>query len=127
MDLTRHQRQERNDMRSRTVLLCSLGLNLLLTAGVLGLIRRQSASASVSAATNEGPAVSSEAWLLAAEAAAVEPAGAVANQPAVRFRWSQLESEDLRSYVGNLRAVHCPESVIRDLVFFDLERLYSSK
>lgn len=43
------------------------------------------------------------------------------------FRWSQVESPDYREYVANLRAVGCPEPVIRDMVCADLRQLYAAR
>lgn len=43
------------------------------------------------------------------------------------FRWSQVESPDYREYVANLRAVGCPEPVIRDIVCADLRQLYAAR
>ena len=40
------------------------------------------------------------------------------------FRWSMLESDDYRVYVANLRAVGCPERIVRDLIAAELEPLY---
>ncbi len=43
------------------------------------------------------------------------------------FRWGQVESPDYREYVANLRAVGCPEPVIRDIVCADLRQLYAAR
>jgi len=32
------------------------------------------------------------------------------------FDWRQVESEDYRTYLANLRAIGCPETTIRDIV-----------
>ena len=32
------------------------------------------------------------------------------------FHWSQVESADYREYIANLRAIGCPEQVVRDIV-----------
>jgi len=45
----------------------------------------------------------------------------------VPFRWSQVESSDFATYVANLRDVNCPEGVIQDLVFWELERVYEAR
>jgi hypothetical protein len=38
-----------------------------------------------------------------------------------------LESDDYRKYISNLRAVGCPEAVIRDIIVADLDDLYKRK
>ena len=43
------------------------------------------------------------------------------------FHWSTLESTNFEVYVANLRAVSCPESTVRDIVFGELEDLYTQK
>lgn len=105
----------------RGVLLCSAGLNLLLLAVVLGLAGNPRAKPSppltrtlVAAPARPVPA-----------AAPGQPGGSATNS--APFRWAQLEAEDFRIYVANLRAARCPERIIRDLVFHDLERLYAAR
>jgi hypothetical protein len=39
------------------------------------------------------------------------------------FHWSQLESEDYRTYIQRLRAIGCPEQTIRDIIIADVEKL----
>jgi len=43
------------------------------------------------------------------------------------FHWSSLESTNFEVYVANLRAVGCPESTVRDIVFGELADLYAQK
>jgi hypothetical protein len=43
------------------------------------------------------------------------------------FHWSQIESQDYRTYIANLRGIGCPEQTIRDLVKADLDSLYASR
>ena len=40
------------------------------------------------------------------------------------FHWGEIESDDYRQYIANLRAVGCPEETIRDLIAADLAALY---
>lgn len=49
------------------------------------------------------------------------PGATVAPAP---FHWSQIESDDYRQYIANLRAVGCPEATIRDLITTELGALY---
>ncbi len=58
----------------------------------------------------------------AAEAAAGAPA---TNAPP--FLWSQIESPDYRHYIANLRAVGCPEQVVRDLIMADLNQVFATR
>jgi hypothetical protein len=40
-----------------------------------------------------------------------------------RLQWSQLESEDYKTYIARLRSIGCPEQTIRDLIIADLDTL----
>lgn len=63
-------------------------------------------------------------------AKAVEPARAPAAvpEPAThKFDWRQVESEDYRRYIANLRAIGCPEETIRDIIVADVNKLYESR
>ena len=44
-----------------------------------------------------------------------------------KFDWRTLESEDYPTYMANLRAIHCPEKTIFDIVFADIEKLYTER
>src|SRR2546426_10293400 len=58
--------------------------------------------------------------LLATQPASL-PADKLSSAPSVRtniapsFLWSQIESADYRQYVANLRAIGCPEQIVRDI------------
>lgn len=43
------------------------------------------------------------------------------------FNWTQLESEDYRTYITRLRSIGCPEQTIRDIVIADLEKLMAAR
>jgi hypothetical protein len=42
------------------------------------------------------------------------------------FHWQQIESGDYRQYIANLRAIGCPERLIRDVILADVAELYYS-
>jgi LysM repeat protein len=100
-------------MRARTVLILSLAANLVLVF----------------------------AWLLSARKATqrTEAALALAGQnPSVQvktnvvirrqfFTWQEVESEDYRAYIKNLREIGCPEQTIRDIIIADVNALYARK
>jgi hypothetical protein len=46
------------------------------------------------------------------------------NEVTEPFHWSQLESQDYRVYVANLRGVGCPEATIRDIITADVSELF---
>jgi hypothetical protein len=39
------------------------------------------------------------------------------------FKWSQIESEDYKTYVARLRAIGVPEQTVRDILIADLDKL----
>lgn len=43
------------------------------------------------------------------------------------FSWRGIESSDYRQYIANLRAIGCPEDVIRDLITADVQKLYARR
>lgn len=43
------------------------------------------------------------------------------------FDWSQVESSDYRQYIANLRAIHCPENTLKDIIMTDVMRLYAQR
>jgi len=43
------------------------------------------------------------------------------------FDWNQVESDDYRAYIANLRAIKCPEETIRDLIFADVRKLFAAR
>jgi len=55
----------------------------------------------------------------------VSTAGGTVTRPV--FNWQQIESTDYREYVQNLRAIHCPEQTLRDIVSADVIQAYASK
>jgi hypothetical protein len=60
---------------------------------------------------------------------AAAPAPSVPAAPAGPggFHWAQVESEDYRQYIANLRTLDCPERLIRDLIVADLDALYEAR
>ena len=106
------------------LLVCaSLGLNAFLVAKLLQ--RRPSlpppAASAVARPVGKSPP----------RAAAATPASRSAAAPATSappaFLWSQIESTDYRQYIANLRAVGCPELIIRDTIMADLNQLFAPR
>lgn len=106
-------------MHSRTLLAVSLAANVVLGLAVVVLAPRRLAAPRPPA----GRAVAS------APRAAPPPARppAAAPAPSRPFHWAQIESEDYRQYMANLRALECPERLIRDLIVADLDALYETR
>jgi hypothetical protein len=46
---------------------------------------------------------------------------------AARFDWRQVESEDYKQYIVNLRAIGCPEKTIREIILADVNDLFATR
>ena len=46
---------------------------------------------------------------------------------ALAFHWRDIESTDYRQYIANLRAVGCPEAIIRDIITADVNQLFAAR
>lgn len=111
-------------MRSRVPCFLSLGLNVVLAVAVMGVwwSRKQRERA-------EPPSRAVEATQLSASTPTRRPETLPATYLPARnaFHWSQIESDDYRQYIANLRGVGCPERLIRDLVVADLHQVYERR
>lgn len=43
------------------------------------------------------------------------------------FTWQQVESEEYKNYIANLRGIGCPEQTIRDVIIADVNKLYAAR
>ncbi len=103
-------------MRARLILLLSMGFNIVLVVMLLRLaqdLRRELPSAVVS--TNF-----SRASLLRP----TQPSVVVRRQ---FFSWTEVESEDFKAYIKNLRAIGCPSETIRDLIVAEVAELFAKR
>jgi hypothetical protein len=51
----------------------------------------------------------------------------VPGAPAEKIDWRNIESEDYRKYIANLKTIGCPEETIRDLIIGDLNKLFAPR
>lgn len=107
------------------VVCASLALNVILAMQLLH--RKPSLPAQPASATSlQGktePRIARAIVAPDSNAATVSPA-ADAPPP---FLWSEVESADYRQYIANLRAVGCPESIIRDIIMADLNQVFATR
>src|SRR5688500_9606309 len=101
-------------MRVRALLWFSLGINLLL-AGMVVLLSRDWEDQSRVAnfylqAKNGSPQIKTNVVLRRQF-----------------FSWSEVESPDYPTYIGNLRRIGMPEKTIRDIVVADVNELYAER
>lgn len=108
-------------MNSRNLLALSLAANVALGLAV-AVVAPQRLAAPQPPAGPRPPGVTRP-----APAPKHAPAPAAAPAGPRQFHWAQIESEDYRQYMANLRALECPERLIRDLIVADLDELYETR
>lgn len=106
-------------------LLASAALNVLLAASLL---RSTPGATTATAAANQTQTIATPLGSARSAPAPVVagPIAAPTNAPPP-FHWREIESDDYRQYIANLRAVGCPEQTIRDLIAADLAQLYAPR
>jgi hypothetical protein len=104
-------------MKPPSFLAVSLMGNLILATGLV--VLRQGSSARMNATS---PATSPPAALQPAT-----PFPASAETPGTATPWQLIESADYRQYIVNLRAVGCPEWLIRDIIVAAIDDSYQQK
>lgn len=100
-------------MRSRAILLVSLGANLVLATGwfwTAQLYARRFSRAGIVTDTGVAPLIKTN-FLVRQQF----------------FTWQEVESDDYPAYIANLRDIGCPEQTIRDIIIADVNTLYARK
>jgi hypothetical protein len=105
-------------MNRRTAIILSLVLNMALAAAACLLARQHPASDPRTPVTHALSIRASE---------EPEPGHSPAPETSARFHWNMIESEDYAVYIANLRAIGCPDSTIRDIIYADVSELYVRK
>lgn len=108
-------------MNTRTLLLASAAFNLVLLVMFAAYSRPKPAAASEPAQSAPAPQPARKATPRTEAAAGDQPTSATA------FNWRQVESEDYKRYIANLRSIGCPEETIRDIIVADVTKLYAQK
>ncbi len=49
------------------------------------------------------------------------------NAKGEKFSWRDVESEDYKKYIANLRVIQCPEETVRDIIIADVNKFYASR
>jgi hypothetical protein len=112
-------------MKTKLVLFTSIFLNLMF-AGALTLLLSRCAGLQTGAPTVI--VTRDSATLGARQGGAVKSPRVPVDPPRhAVFDWHQVESEDYRRYMANLRAVGCPDKTVKDIVIADVNDLFSSR
>lgn len=99
-----------NGMRWRTLLVVSVGVNVVLLAA-WWYARNASSTAVGNVASASSPA-------------STRPMVVVRKQ---FFTWNELESPDYATYIANLRDINCPAQTIRDIIIADVNALFAKR
>jgi len=110
-------------------------LNLVLLAVIWRqrslLAGRAESSAAGQVSSSSGPALASARFADSENPSgqAFKPRGMPSDASAIRatFDWRQIESDDYRTYIHNLRSVGCPEQTIRDIVSADVVNAFAAR
>ena len=109
-------------MNARFLTTFSVALNLALAAGVFHFVQKRSAPAqvarSVPLAAVAGPVATN---------AEMNTPDNIPAQSAEAFRWSQIAAGDFKTYRDNLRAIHCPEPTVRDIILAEISEQFLQK
>jgi hypothetical protein len=112
-------------VKLRLFSLSSICLNVVLAVCLVAVIKARNAAPSGESASMR---------LTKPVAAAASPSGRIrvrsepaAALPQAQFDWRQVESEDYKQYIANLRGVGCPEKTIREIILADVNDLFASK
>jgi hypothetical protein len=115
-------------MNARSILIVSLGLNLVLAGWAAARWQRVPAPAG-SSRSGSNPLTASEAKFLPVWRTqgtnVLEVLTNLVDAPG--FQWSQIETNDYEAYAVNLRAVGCPEHVVRQMLLAEIEEHYADR
>jgi hypothetical protein len=108
-------------MKTKILLLVSC----LANAGLLGAYWLGRPSGPSAAATPEAlaPAGATTRPLVEPRPARVVETATVTNA----FHWANVESDNYKAYIANLRAIGCPEETIRDIIIADVNKLFAGR
>ncbi len=108
-------------MKPRFALLFSLSVNLVLAGAIFFVVSKRPVAADPKSVSK---AVTNKWARLQRKAVAVPPPTI---EVAQAFHWSEIESEDYRIYLANLRAVGCPENTARDILVADVNDFFQHR
>jgi hypothetical protein len=101
----------------KPLLILSLVLNLGLVAAVGVILKNRSAAT---------PAIAGAPAASRVETKSAAPL-VVTNTLTHTFDWRNVESDDYKKYIANLRAVGCPEDTIRDIIIADVNKMFEDR
>ena len=113
-------------MKARGWWIFSVVLNIALLAVVAALWQRSSSVSAPPVVPSIAERPASKTLSPAVVRAVVRNADP-ASEAGSQFDWRQVESEDYRKYIANLRGINCPEETIRDIIIADVNKLFAAR
>ncbi len=104
-------------MKTRPVIGFSLALNVALAAAIFLSVKESPTPAHAPMAKTPVPSVNPQS----------PPPADSSPPPGLPFRWSQIASEDLKTYRDNLRAIGCPELTVREIMRAVINELFGPR
>jgi hypothetical protein len=115
-------------VNARSILIVSLGLNLVLGCWAVARWQRSPAPDGFLHPGPDSPAAPEAKSIPVWRIQRTNVVEVVTNRvDAAGFHWSQLETNDYEAYTANLRAVGCPEHVVRQLLMAEIEEHYAGR
>jgi hypothetical protein len=108
-------------MNMRVVLILSLCLNLALGAFIIFKGQPKSEPAGETVAKPVDPAALRKAGKADGKTVTITL------PETTSLDWRNVESEDYKKYIANLRAIGCPEETIRDIIIADVNKLFDAR
>lgn len=109
-------------MNLKPIVILSLALNVVLL-GATGYFAKKS-SATTSAAVEGETKTHTDTKIVRETKRGANTLTTVTNRVVQTVDWRNVESEDYRKYIGNLRSIGCPEETIRDIITADVNKLF---
>lgn len=115
-------------MNARSILIVSLGLNLVLAGWAVSRWQRPAAPAGSSQSGANSQAAPEAKSLPIWRTLRTNVLEVVTNHvDTPGFQWSQIETNDFEAYAANLRGVGCPEHVVRQMLMAEIEEVYADR
>ncbi|MFN7140028.1 MAG: hypothetical protein ACK4UN_11905 [Limisphaerales bacterium] len=102
--------------------------SVLLNLGLVGLVGYQVSNRNHEAADSGSPKQGATSPAERLKAYQVQTRSEFVTNTVVRqFGWEQVESEDYKLYIANLRQIECPEETIRDIIIADVNKYFAKQ
>jgi len=113
--------------RGQSLLKVSIFLNLVLLLTVAYQVHRSRKLPAGATISSDSTGIAQTLTTPAGHHGNADPLKTNGEKAAPAFGWSQLESQDYRLYIANLRSIGCPDQTICDIITADVNKLYAGR